>query len=184
VILDVDETVVSNVDFQMGYEPPFANWKLDEWSRNTRATAIEGAAAFVAAAREQGVEVFFVTNRPCEPSAHGEDACPQRRTTLDDLAEAGIRTDAEHLLLSEERGWTREKHTRRQFVATTHRVLMLIGDDYGDFLSCVRRTVVVPCTEAATFDSRRAQLDEYDRYWGHGWYILPNPMHGSWTSVQ
>ena len=19
--------------------------------------------------------------------------------------------------------------------------------------------------------------------WGNGWYILPNPMHGSWTSV-
>lgn len=183
VILDVDETVVSNVDFQLAYERPFANWKLDEWSRTTTATPIEGVKEFVDAAREMGVEVFFVTNRPCEPRPGIDDPCPQRQTTIDDIAEVGIDTDAAHVFLSEERGWTREKLTRRLHIAKTHRVLMLIGDDYGDFVPCARDDVVAPCTEAATIESRRAQLDEYDDYWGHGWYILPNPMHGSWTSV-
>jgi acid phosphatase len=183
VILDVDETVVSNVDFQLSFEPPFENWKLDEWSRNTRATPVDGVADFVGAARELGVEVFFVTNRPCEPREGSDDPCPQRQTTIDDIAETGIATDAEHVLLAEERGWNREKLTRRQHIAKTHRILMLIGDDYGDFIPCVRDGVVPPCTEPATLKSRLAQLDEYGAYWGHGWYILPNPMHGSWTTV-
>ncbi len=182
VILDVDETVVSNIDFQMSFEPPFENWKLDEFSRNNPATPIDGVKDFVAAARALGVEVFFVTNRPCEPRAGDPDPCPQRRTTIDDIAETGIATDAEHVFLSEERGWTREKLTRRLHVAKTHRILMLIGDDYGDFVPCVRDKAVAPCTRAATRESRVAALDEFDEYWGNGWYILPNPMHGSWTA--
>ena len=24
----------------------------------------------------------------------------------------------------------------------------------------------------------------YAGYWGNGWYILPNPMYGSWTSIR
>lgn len=24
---------------------------------------------------------------------------------------------------------------------------------------------------------------KYAAYWGHGWYVLPNPMHGSWTTA-
>ena len=183
VVLDVDETVVSNVDFQLGFEPPFENWKLDEWSRNTRATPVDGVVGFVDAARELGIDVYFVTNRPCEPRDGSDDPCPQRRTTLDDIAEAGIATDAEHVFLAEERGWNREKLSRREHIARTHRILMLIGDDYGDFVPCARDSVVPPCTEPATLKSRLVQLDEYNTYWGHGWYILPNPMHGSWTSV-
>lgn len=184
VILDVDETVVSNVDFQLEFERPFENWKLDEWTRGTDAMPINGVRDFVAAARAQGVTVFFVTNRPCEAIAGVADPCPQRQSTIDDIAEVGIDTDADHVLLSEERGWTREKLTRRLFVARTHRVIMLFGDDLGDFIACVRASPKAPCTEAATRESRLQAIDRHAKYWGNGWYILPNPMHGSWTSAR
>jgi acid phosphatase len=184
IILDVDETVVSNVDFQLNFERPFANWKLDEFSRTTHAVPVEGVKEFVEAARAKDIDVYFVTNRPCEPQPGIDDPCPQRQTTIEDIAEVGIETDSDHVLLSEERGWTREKLTRREHIAKSHRILMLIGDDYGDFVPCVRDEPVGPCTEGATLASRALQLDEYNHYWGHGWYILPNPMHGSWTSVR
>jgi acid phosphatase len=182
VILDVDETVVSNVDFQMTFEPPFANWKLHEWTDNSVATAVAGVADFVAAARKAGVTVFFVTNRPCEPVAGTMSSCPQKAATIQDIAEVGIETDADHVFLSEEQGWNREKITRRQHVAKTHRVIMVIGDDLGDFIPCVRDKVYSPCKEPATKETRRRLVDEYSAYWGNGWYVLPNPMHGSWTS--
>lgn len=183
VILDVDETVVSNVDFQINFIPPFTNDKHDEWNRENTAIPVEGARDFVAAARDLGVTVFFVTNRPCRVKRDIEDPCPQRQTTIDDLAEAGIEAAADRVLLSEERGWTREKLSRRLYVAKTHRVIMLIGDDFGDFVECARENVVAPCRTPGTRASRAAALDTYDHYWGNGWYILPNPMHGSWTSV-
>lgn len=183
VILDVDETVVSNVDFQLEFERPFANHKLDSWTRGTDATPITGVREFVAAARAQGVTVFFVTNRPCEPIAGNDDPCPQKGSTIDDIAEVGVVTDADHVMLSEEQGWTREKSTRRDLVASTHRVIMLFGDDLGDFLPCVRTSPKRPCTAAATKASRAAAVKAHAGYWGNGWYILPNPMHGSWTSA-
>lgn len=179
IIFDVDETVLSNIDFQLSFEPPFENWKLDKWNREHEATPIPGFAAFVKKARAAGVEIFFVTNRPCE--ADGQELCPQRRTTIDDIAESGAETNSDHVFLSNERGWTREKVTRRLHIAKTHRVIMLFGDDFGDFIPCVRNEVLAPCTEPATAASRRADLVRFSSYWGSGWYVLPNPMHGSWT---
>ena len=183
VILDVDETVVSNVEFQLTYEPPFANWKLDQWNRENVARAIPGVRDFVEAARAKGVTVFFVTNRPCEPE-DGE-ACPQQQTTLDDIAEVGIETDDAHLLLAYERPeWTREKRVRRELIAASHRVIMLIGDDLGDFIPCVRTSTVPPCTDAANKADRQRLVRAHRNLWGNGWYVLPNPMHGSWTSAR
>ena len=135
------------------------------------------------AARAQGVSVFFVTNRPCEPIEGIDVSCPQKRSTIDDITEVGITTDADHVMLSEEQGWNREKSGRRKLIAQTHRVIMLIGDEVGDFMSCVRNSPVDPCTNAANNESRIAAVLENSAYWGHGWYILPNPMHGSWTST-
>ena len=57
-------------------------------------------------------------------------------------------------------------------------------DDYGDFVQCTRVKPLAPCDAPATRASRHAALDTYDAYWGNGWYILPNPMHGSWTSIR
>ena len=183
VILDVDETVVSNIDFQLTFERPFENWKLDEWTRSTVATPIHGVKEFVETARAAGVTVFFVTNRPCEPVDGTDDPCRQRQSTIDDIREVGIETAAEYVLLSDERGWNREKSTRRDHIAQTHRVVMLIGDDLGDFLPCVRRKPYAPCTERATGGSRMQMVEDSTHLWGNGWYILPNPMHGSWTSA-
>jgi 5'-nucleotidase (lipoprotein e(P4) family) len=183
VILDVDETVVSNIDFQLTFERPFENWKLDEWTRNTIATPVHGVRRFVESARAAGVTVFFVTNRPCERIEGSDDPCPQKQSTIDDIREVGIETDAGHVFLSQERGWNREKSARRNHIAQTHRVVMLIGDDLGDFLPCVRRKAYPPCNRTATADERVAMVEKNAHLWSNGWYILPNPMHGSWTSV-
>ena len=185
IILDVDETVVSNAEFQASFVPPFTNAKLDEWNETGKARAIPGVVEFIKLARASGVEIFFVTNRPCEPKAGTDAACPQEAVTVQDIIEAGIETDAEHVMLANERPeWDREKVVRRNLIAETHRVIMLIGDDLSDFIPCVRSSPRSPCTEKATNASRDELAYEHSRYWGAGWFVLPNPMHGSWTTVE
>ncbi len=185
IIFDVDETLVSNVEFQVALEPPFKNHKLDDWAAANDARPVPGAAAFIKRARAAGVEVFFVTNRPCEAKSDTDDPCPQQQVTIDDLVETGVPADAAHVLLAHEQpGWTGEKEVRRDLIAEQYRVIMLVGDDLGDFIACVRAKIHTPCTSAATHAGRQAQMEKYAAYWGNGWYILPNPMHGSWTSVE
>lgn len=183
IIFDVDETLVSNVEFQVQLEPPFTDARLNEWNAANEARPVPGAADFVQLAREMGVQPFFITNRPCE--ARDSDPCPQKAVTIDDLNEAGIPADPDEVMMAGERPeWTQEKLTRRAVVADSYRVIMLIGDDLGDFLPCMRGRIVAPCIEAGTRESRAALTQRYAAYWGNGWYVLPNPMHGSWTSAR
>ena len=191
IILDVDETVVSNADYQKSLlQVPYSRFGHFDWMRNHTALPVRGAVEMVNAARAAGVTVFFLTNRACERfdgvDGDGVDGdCPYEQVTIEDLREAGIETDREHMLMAwEQPGWSKEKLNRREHIAKTHRVIMLFGDDYGDFVHCTRNKPLAPCTEPATRASRHAAVDTYAEYWGNGWYILPNPMHGSWTSVR
>ena len=185
VILDGDETVINNVEFQSNFERPFANYKLDFWDREHTAQPVPGVVEFVRAAREEGVAVFFLTNRPCEQYEGEDEFCPQKQTVLKGLEELGIPTEPEFVSLADEQPhWQREKLVRRQLIGETHRVIMVIGDDLGDFVPCARKKVYAPCTEPGTRASRDVAVEKYAEYWGNGWYILPNPMHGSWSSVR
>ena len=113
------------------------------------------------------------------------DPCPQKTTTYRDVAESGVPVDADKVMLvGQQPQWTSEKSIRRNLIAQNHRVIMLFGDDLGDFIACTRKRALKPCTEGATIASRDAISKKYQEYWGNGWYILPNPMHGSWVSVR
>ncbi|MDX2416568.1 MAG: HAD family acid phosphatase, partial [Xanthomonadales bacterium] len=182
VILDVDETSVSNVEFQAEIKGNFSHEAFDYWQQNNQSRRIKGAPEFIQAAREKGVTVFFITNRPCHERDFAPGPCPQEAITLKNLAEAGIETDAGHLMLvGEKPGWNREKRFRQELVGRDYRVIMLIGDDLGDFLPCIRARPVAPCP-AATAEDRDDLTMEFRQYWGTRWHILPNPMHGSWSS--
>lgn len=185
IIFDVDETLVTNVLFQVDLQSPFRNSKLDDWNAANKATAVPGAPEFARLAHAAGVTLFYVTNRPCEAREGIADPCPQKAVTIQDLNEAGIPADASNVMMAnEEPGWTREKKVRRDLIANSFRVIMLIGDDLGDFIPCVRARPAAPCTEGATKASRDRDVAEHAGYWGNGWYVLPNPMHGSWTTVR
>ena len=181
VVLDVDETTISNAKFQLAFERPMEQWKLEKWNDEHVSDPVPGVARFVNAAQAAGVTVFFVTNRPCGPIEGDSDPCPQKKATVRDIGELGISTGAAHVLLDNENGWTRAKIARREYIAETHRIIMLFGDDLGDFVPCVRAKLYGPCTEPATKESRKLMVEQYSDRWGHGWYILPGPMHGSWT---
>lgn len=183
IIMDIDQTVVNGVDFQIGHEPPFTTEKFNDWNDTHVATAVPGAAEFVKLARAAGVQVFFLTNRACDHTA--EVSCVHKPATVQDLREAGVPAeDSDVSLVGEQPGWGAEKQTRRDYIAESYRVIMLFGDDLGDFIPCVRQRPEGACSESATRASRFALTADHDAYWGAGWYILPNPMYGSWTSAK
>jgi acid phosphatase len=168
VILDADETVVDNSAFQArliedGDAYNEANWSA--WVNQRKATAVPGAVAFTQYARERGVTVFYVTNRNA----------PLETATRENMAALGFPLDeARDTVLTrlERPEWVSDKTTRREHVARDFRILLLVGDDLGDFLP-----------NRGTVAERDARVAPYAAWWGTKWIALPNPMYGSWMSA-
>jgi acid phosphatase len=179
VILDIDETVLDNAPFQgelILEDTPFDPARWDEWVAKESAAAIPGALAFTQKAVDRGIAVFYVTNRSC-PDGPGAAACPQETHTVNNLRQLGFPEVApERVLLKREQpGWGSEKDSRRRFLAEHHRILMLVGDDLGDFL---------PGVKGGISPARRKDLvDRYEDRWGRMWFLIPNPVYGSWERV-
>ena len=170
VILDVDETVLDNSEseernIREGAVYSEARWA--EWCNERKATPIPGALEFTRAAAAKGVAVFYVTNR--------DRALEQ--ATRDNLAKHGFPLDPGRdtvLTRAERPEWAAsDKSSRRSLVAQDFRVLLLIGDDFGDFIAGAR----------ATLAARKALDDANAAMWGVKWIALPNPLYGSWKTA-
>jgi 5'-nucleotidase (lipoprotein e(P4) family) len=169
VVVDIDETILDNSAFAgrlVVDRGPFDNKVWSDWVARAAAPALPGAVAFLRHAADKGVIVFYVTNR-------GAD---QEAATRANLAGLGLDLpqNVDTVLMSRERpDWSSDKASRRAAVAQTHRILLLLGDDLGDFVAGARSDP----------DTRAAIARQYADYWGSRWFILPNPMNGSWETA-
>lgn len=180
VILDIDETVLNNSKYltKIILETEEYNSETwDQWVSVEQATAVPGAVNFIKYAESIGIEVIYITNRVCKKRENNKDTCPQKSDTIDNLEKVGIRdvSPANILLQREKQGWSSEKESRRKLLAEKYRIIMLFGDDLGDFLPNVKKNI--------TPEQRARLVTEHAEKWGSVWYILSNPTYGSWLSI-
>lgn len=172
VILDVDETVLDN--------SPFAGWLIendayydndrqadwDRWILSAQCRALPGAIEFIRATEARNVKVFYVTNRPAD----------QQEATRKNLQAVGLNvTDEDIFLKGEQQDWGSDKGSRRKAIADNYRVLLLLGDNLGDFVDGYK----------SDYDERAKFLDrqQYGHLWGEKWIVFPNPIYGSWEQA-
>jgi len=167
VILDLDETAIQNAPFEARVIRQGKTYDAAEWSRwvsESASSAVPGAAEFLAYAKSRGVTPFYITNRKAEEEA-------ATRATLEKL---GFPLDADEdtvLTRSERKEWSAgDKGPRRDYVAERYRVILLLGDDLNDFIAAQGKSV------EDRLGLIRANADK----WGKTWFILPNPVYGSW----
>ncbi len=178
VILDIDETVLDNSLYQGQLvldNSSYATKTWDKWIKMAKATKVKGALNFVKKAKEKGVTVFYLTNRKC--IERDNLFCPQELETIKNLERLGFPKvkEEEILLRYEKENWGSEKLSRRQEIAKNYRVLMLFGDDLGDFLPKVKKEI--------SPEQRFDLVETFNDYWGEKWFILPNPTYGSWLGI-
>jgi acid phosphatase len=183
--MDIDETVLDNNEPQarmllQGTCPGEFDVVWDAWVAERAAPAVPGAAAFIRAARElkdpQGrrVRVFLITNRECGARAGIASACPQQDDTLANLRALGLDAatlDDDLMLKSERPEWVSEKLPRRKQAAQEYRIVLNVGDDLADFIADVR---------GKSLDEREQARCRHREWWGTRWFMIPNPMYGSW----
>jgi acid phosphatase len=168
VILDIDETVLNNIPFQAraiikgeSYPIGWVDWMLEEAS-----TSVAGAKDFLDYAKSKGVKVFYVTNRV----AIAEEAT---RNNLKKLT-LPLDTDRDVLLMRNENSWTSDKVSRRKLISEDYRILLLIGDQLGDFISLEESSI--------DMDSRQIIATKYKDMWGKKWFMITNPIYGRWEA--
>jgi len=166
IILDVDETVLDNSPYeaeliQSGRQYSSSTW--DAWCKKAAAEAIPGALEFCRSDDKQGVTVFYITNR--------RDSL--KDVTRNNLQKLGfpLKENVETVLARLE---SSDKGVRREMVSENYRILLLIGDNLGDFASGFTN---------GSMQVRDSLLTENRDYLGTKWISLANPVYGDWEGA-
>ncbi len=170
VILDVDETVLDNSKYQAWMvmnDKSFHPKTWGEFVNSVDSMPIPGSLEFTKYAASKGVKVFYVSNR----TGDLEEAT---RKNLEKYGyPMGGNVDTV-LLKAEIPAWeSSKKSPRRLHVAKDYRVLLVMGDNFGDFVDGYKGSLA----------ERKALMDKTVSMWGTKWIVLPNPSYGSWESA-
>ena len=169
VILDIDETIVDNSGYQAWMALKDTTFDPKTWNayvNTVSSLAIPGAVEFAKYAERKSVKVFYISNRTVE----------EEEATRKNMAKLGFPLDdkIDTVLTTRERpDWTSAKGTRRAHVAKSYRVLLNLGDNFGDFVDEYRGT------EA----ERLKVFEDHKDRWGREWIMLANPAYGSFESA-
>jgi len=162
VVLDIDETVLDNSPFNVnmlreGFT--YSEEKWTKWCERREATPLPGAMEFLNLADSLGIEIFYLSNR----------AESLLKATIDNLVSYGFPSaDSNHLLLKSN---TSSKDVRRTEIANKFDIVLLLGDNLGDF--------------AGVFDDRKEDFGKtyvraYSGDFGSKFILFPNPVYGTW----
>jgi 5'-nucleotidase (lipoprotein e(P4) family) len=164
VVLDADETVISNVTYQIERARQglaFSPESWNAWVKRREATPLPGAAAFLSRVRGLGGRIAIVTNRLASEC---------------DDTEAVFRTHelAYDAMLCRPTGAPSDKNPRFEAVAMGKTaaasapldIVAVIGDNIQDF--------------PRLSQSIRAKGDASFGEFGTRYFVVPNPMYGSW----
>jgi 5'-nucleotidase (lipoprotein e(P4) family) len=164
VVLDLDETVLSNATYQVeraalgtGYSGP--SWLA--WTQRKAATLLPGAEAFLNTVRQRAGTIIFVTNRKAGAECDATKA---------NLVALNVRYDAIYC-----RTGTSDKNPRFQAIENgtaaglaRKDIVMFVGDNIQDF-------------PGMSQDDRGD--DAAFLPFGAEQILVPNPMYGSWDSL-
>ena len=165
IVLDIDETVLSNIPFQvkMIKDGTAFNPKLwDEWVQKAEATPVAGAKEFLQFADKNKVQIYYISDRT--------DA--QVDATIKNLEAQGLPVQGRDHLMFKKEG-DKSKEGRRQEVIKHTNLVMLFGDNLVDFAEFSTKS------EA----DRDKMFEQLKAEFGDKFIIFPNPMYGSWETA-
>jgi 5'-nucleotidase (lipoprotein e(P4) family) len=164
VVLDADETVISNVIYQLERARqglPYSMGSWNAWVKRREATPLPGAAAFLARVRGLGGRIAIVTNRL-------QSECADTAAVFEAHA---LAYDA---MLCRADGSPSDKNPRFEAVASGRTsagaspltIIAFVGDNILDF--------------PGLGQGIKAESDAAFAEFGVRFFLLPNPMYGSW----
>ncbi|HEV2596880.1 HAD family acid phosphatase [Sphingopyxis sp.] len=172
-VFDADETLIWNLGpmrifAQSAYDPKI--W--DQWEKTGagRAAAMPGSVEMVNKLRAAGITVIANTNRSAANARGSEDTL--RAAGLGDFRHG------ETLFLMGDDGSGSSKDGRRAAIASKYCVIILGGDQLGDF-SQQFNVKDLPAAQRMSLATSTAAT----ALWDKGWFLFPNPVYGPWEKL-
>lgn len=169
MVLDVDDTLLNTSQYQAWSIKDGTRFDSKTWTQYVNSKidmAIPGGVEFTQYAASKGAKVFYVTNRTKEEEAATAERMKELGFPMGDNVDT-------LLTAKEQEDWTSAKSTRRAFIAKDYRILLLVGDNLGDFTDAYKGSI----------EERQKVFDEAKAHWGKDWIAIPNPTYGSWEST-
>ncbi len=156
VVLDLDETVLDNSPYEARLIQKGTSFESETWSawvNEAEAHLIAGADEFLQKASAEGIEIFYISNR----------SEANLGATLKNMEQYNLPfTDSAHVLLKSDDS---DKTARRNKVEAQNKIILLIGDQLGDF--------------AEVEQMKSFPADSLSNHF----VLIPNPMYGSFTRI-
>jgi 5'-nucleotidase (lipoprotein e(P4) family) len=164
VVLDLDETVLDNSQYQVEIDQRGESYGSESWRawvEREEAGAVPGARAFLEAARARGASIVFLSNRKVAAEA----------ATQANLQALNLWSEGDLLCLQAD---TKDKAPRRAqlqdgvgacSLGEPTRVGLYLGDNINDFPLAGERGAPAPLSLV-----------------GRQYFVLPNPMYGEFTT--
>ncbi len=162
IITDIDETVLDNSPYNANLILKGTSYNKETWNawvNEKRAKALPGALEFLKYAQEKGIEIFYISNR------NTNEIDP----TIENLKNEHFPfADKEHMFFKTE---TSDKSIRRNKIAETHEIILLLGDNLRDFDEIFGNR-----GNDAGFNVTAENKNKF----GSVFIVFPNPMYGEW----
>ncbi len=157
IIMDLDETVLDNSDYQVGLTEKNESYNPESWSiwvNKEEAKLVPGAKAFIDSVRTTNVRLIFLSNRMAK----------NELPTMNNMKSLDIYEEGDIFLLRIDR--PDKKHIRRSEVLNGTGRFEKNG----------------PMKVLAYFGDARHDFPDPDDYYifGQNMYMFPNPMYGKW----
>jgi 5'-nucleotidase (lipoprotein e(P4) family) len=166
VVFDIDETVLDNSKYAAWMVITGSAWSNETWEawcNAQEAYAVPGSLDFANFLVNQGIEIFYISNRPISVID----------STIKNLMKLGFpMADLDHVFLQEN---TSDKNPRLKRIRDSgYEIVLLAGDSLEDFDGSVRR---------GTNQERKEWVVAQIESFGNNRIVLPNAVYGSFESA-
>ncbi|MFD2167478.1 HAD family acid phosphatase [Thalassotalea euphylliae] len=185
VMMDIDETVLNNVAYQVGIEQAGQTYHPDTWAawvKSEKATLVPGVKGFIETVLNKGGKLALVTNRDRTLDHHtwrnlqalGLPVSPENTCLMGRTAEDKSKID--HSMIVNDKDLRRQQieagtascyasANKRHSNFSAHKIVMQVGDNIEDFAKVTQEDA----DAEALLSSSDGSL-----------VLLPNAMYGSW----
>lgn len=164
IVTDLDETVIDNAALLARDTLACHNFeKWDtwvDWEKEGQPTLIPGSLEFFNFADQNGVKIFYVSDR----------TQPTKAKTIESLKKLNLPQVQENSVLLLE---SPKQERREKILNANYNIVMLLGDSLPDF--------------STDFSSKQSKAERAEavmrtkEHFGQDWIVLPNASYGSWS---